>query len=297
MTGITRRQLLVALGTALSTPGFARAQHGAAHGGTSGRPIIPGFVGERFGHAGDTRDVYVAGAGAPVLLLHELPGMSWSTILLAQRLVDRGFRVYLPRLFGSVGQFSGFRGVLQSCFGPDWDCSDPHGTSRILAWIHGLAEHMATRHDGQRMAAIGMCLTGSFPLALMDVPQMVAGVLSQPALPLRDNTSEERAALGLSEAEIRRAVVREDGRFLALRFAADKLCRHERFETLQKLFAQRLETIVIPSGDGERFPTDAHAVLTGWYDSANDSPTRLAFEKVVEFLTATLRSPDQTINR
>jgi dienelactone hydrolase len=282
--------LLVAAGGVAAAPASdVSAQHGA-HGPGDGKPVLPGFVEETFRHSGDTRHVYVQGEGAPLLLLHELGGMSWATILLAQRVADRGFRVYVPRLFGGIGQLSGFKGVLQSCFGPDWDCSNPDGTSRILDWIHALVEDIGRRNADRRIGAIGMCLTGAFPLALMDVPQLRAAVLSQPALPLRGAAEKRHVALGLSRSEIERAEKREDARFLAVRFSADDLCREERFATLKGLLGDRLETIVIPSGPGTSFPREAHAVLTGWYDHRRESATRQAFEKIVTFLNACLAS-------
>jgi hypothetical protein len=139
------------------------------------------------------------------------------------------------------------------------------------------------------MGAIGMCLTGAFPLALMDLSHVIAAVLSQPALPLKQGTAAERAALGLDTAEIDRAVKRADAQFLALRFSADDLCRKERFDTLERLLGSRLETCVIPSGPGTPFPKEAHAVLSGWFHSARENPTREAFERVVAFLARALR--------
>src|SRR5688572_29556971 len=132
MSLISRRALLAACAaTVVGPPGPAPAQH-LTHGDPSAQSDIPGFDRYSFRFDGRGRDVYVQGDGAPVLLLHELPGLSWPTILLAQRLVDRGFRVHMPLLFGAVGQRSGVRGYFQSCFGSQFDCSDPDGRSRVL---------------------------------------------------------------------------------------------------------------------------------------------------------------------
>src|SRR5687767_8006549 len=100
----------------------------------------------------------------------------------------------MPLLFGAVGQRSGVRGYFQSCFGSQFDCSDPDGRSRVLEWIHDLARDIAGR-ERRPMAAIGMCLTSAFPLALMDIPEMMAAVISQPAVPLRGNTDAKRRGL------------------------------------------------------------------------------------------------------
>ena len=229
---IPRRAVLAGLVATAATPIRVYATQHANHGDASERADIPGFHRYRLRAEGENRPVYVQGQGRPVIVLHELPGMSWPTILFAQRLADRGFRVHMPLLFGGVGQRNGLFGSLQSCFGPQFDCSDPDGTSQIIQWVRALARDVAAKEPGS-IAAIGMCLTGAFPLALMDIPEVVAAVLSQPALPLRSRTDAQRRGLGLSAAEIARARDRSDGRFLALRFSRDKLCPPERFETLQ----------------------------------------------------------------
>jgi dienelactone hydrolase len=288
MTAIGRRQLLLAPFALHLIGRQARAQHGGHRAG-QGRPDISGFATEQFTEGGKTRRVFVVGEGQPVLLMHELPGMSWATMLLAQRLADRGFRVYMPLLFGGVGQSNGFKGYLQSCFGAGWNCSDPHGASRVLTWLHALATDIARRHAGSRMGAIGMCLTGSFPLALMDIPQMYAGVMSQPALPLGRKTLAEREGLGLTQTQIDRALENTNARFLALRFSADKLCTADRFKRLKDLLKERLDTEVIDSGSGSTLPDQAHAVLTGWYEGTADTHTRRAFEKVAALLKAQLQ--------
>lgn len=288
MTAVGRRQFLLAPLTWQLIARQAGAQHGG-HQARQGRPDISGFTTERFTNGSKTRRVFVVGEGPPVLLMHELPGMSWATMLLAQRLADRGFTVYAPLLFGGIGQSNGFTGYLQSCFGPDWNCTDPHGPSRVLTWLHALATDIAKRHAGMRMGAIGMCLTGSFPLALMDIPQMYAGVMSQPALPLGRKTLAEREGLGLTQAEIDRALAQAKARFLALRFSADRLCTADRFKRLEDLLKDRLDTEVIDSGPGTTLPDQAHAVLTGWYEGTADTPTRHAFEKVVALLKAQLQ--------
>jgi dienelactone hydrolase len=288
MSGLTRRTVLAAAAAAIASPAVALAQHSHE---SEDEPVIAGFELERFTALGSTREVYVQGEGPAVLLMHELPGLSWPTILLAQRLASRGFRVYMPRLFGGIGQRNGLLGYFQSCFGPQFDCSDPAGTSRIIGWLRALTGDIARRHDNRPMGAIGMCLTGSFPIALMDTAALVSVVLSQPALPLRANDDEKRRALGLSQEEMSRARDRQDGRALALRFSADELCPPQRFETIRGLFRERFEEpVVIPSGPGTAFPDDAHAVLTGWYRNTPASPTRMAFERVATFLTDTLAS-------
>ncbi|MEM6494884.1 MAG: dienelactone hydrolase family protein, partial [Pseudomonadota bacterium] len=51
-------------------------------------------------------DVYTKGDGPIVVIIQELPGVGRETLHLADRFVERGFRVVLPHLFGPLGRTS-----------------------------------------------------------------------------------------------------------------------------------------------------------------------------------------------
>lgn len=53
-----------------------------------------------FQHAGTSHPVYVGGEGPPILLMHELPGLLHECRQLADKLVNVGFQVYMPLMFG-----------------------------------------------------------------------------------------------------------------------------------------------------------------------------------------------------
>lgn len=55
-------------------------------------------------HGAFEHDVYVVGqpADPPVLVMHELPGLTDETLNFARRLQSAQFRVYLPHLFGRL---------------------------------------------------------------------------------------------------------------------------------------------------------------------------------------------------
>ncbi len=57
-----------------------------------------------FTHGAIRHRVFWTGDGSPVLVLHELPGLSPAALRFGRRLAARGFRVYLPLLFGEPGQ-------------------------------------------------------------------------------------------------------------------------------------------------------------------------------------------------
>jgi dienelactone hydrolase len=49
-------------------------------------------------------DVYRIGEGAPVILMHEITGMTPELIALGYRIAAQNFTVYLPHFFGLVGK-------------------------------------------------------------------------------------------------------------------------------------------------------------------------------------------------
>ena len=64
---------------------------------------VPGFDVTTFSHGGHTHEVYLSGAGPAVIVVHEMPGLTPGVIAFGQRLIDAGYRAYLPSLFGRPG--------------------------------------------------------------------------------------------------------------------------------------------------------------------------------------------------
>jgi dienelactone hydrolase len=57
-----------------------------------------------FEHDGLTRRVFTRGEGPGIVVMTEVPGIYDSVIEFADRLVDEGYRVYLPDLIGEAGK-------------------------------------------------------------------------------------------------------------------------------------------------------------------------------------------------
>ena len=122
--------------------------------------------------------------GPPILLLHELPGLSPKTKQYASELT-REFTVYAPRLFGADNMYSTPRGFLAYAFNGEWsERASLNGSRRITQWLREAVRWIEARHPGAPIGIIGMCLTGALPLALADHPQVHALVIAQPTLPL-----------------------------------------------------------------------------------------------------------------
>src|SRR4051794_35041804 len=61
---------------------------------------LTGWTAAPFSAAGQTHDVYLRGTGPGVVLLPEIPGMTPAVMGLADHLVDAGFTVAVPSLYG-----------------------------------------------------------------------------------------------------------------------------------------------------------------------------------------------------
>ena len=62
---------------------------------------LTGWMCESFSAAGFTHDVYRKGEGPGVVLIPEIPGMHPGVLALGNYLVDNGFTVAMPSLYGT----------------------------------------------------------------------------------------------------------------------------------------------------------------------------------------------------
>ncbi len=261
----------------------------------SGPEPLAGFDRSTFGHDGRSHEVYVAGSGPGVVVVHEIPGLHPGVIDFARRLVEGGYRVYLPSLFGQPGApVSGSamaRSLGQVCVTREFALLADR-TSPVAHWLRALAAYAHRECGGPGVGAVGMCFTGGFALAMAVEPAVLASVLSQPALPAPLG-ERRRAALGLDPQDLVRVRQRTQHGLcvLGLRFSADKGSPPERFETLRRVLGAAFEGVEIDSGPGNAYgiPSRAHSVLTVDLVDEPGHPTRAALDRVVEFLGEQLR--------
>lgn len=220
------------------------------------------------------------GSGPPIVLLHELPGMSPSNLALAKCLAHEGFSVYLPLMFGEPGQDRFLAGYFQSCGRSAFECSALSVSSPMLGNLREVCGKVIERAR-QPIGVIGMCMTGAFPLALLG-GGVEAAVLCQPTLPfnalLMRPIGQQKAALGLSKDDIDRAG-RAKTPLLALRYETDRLCPKERMHTLRALFHARIAISEV-GGDTHGHSTLAGDLDSGAYtDAVNYLKVRLGIDK------------------
>jgi dienelactone hydrolase len=253
-------------------------------------PQVPGFEPATFTHQGRTHEVYRAGSGPAVVVVHELPGIHPGVVELGQRLVDAGYTVYLPSLFGRPGEPFGagplLRSMLRVCVSREFAILADR-TSPVATWLRALAAAAHRECGGPGVGAIGMCVTGGFALAMAVEPAVLAPVVSQPGLPA-PLTTAKRAAVGLDATDLAQVKERTHRGLcvLGLRFSADGGCPAERFATLRRELGGAFEGIEVDSSPGNPhgIPTRAHAVLTVDLVDEPGHPTRAALDRVLGFL-------------
>ena len=134
---------------------------------------------EEFAWGGIRRTLLSKGSGPTVFVFHEINGLTTNCLTLGDDLVARGFRVVIPRFFGSV---PGPLGYFKACEGRTiFACYGRTDYGSVSSWIKALAR-MKGGQNG--FGAIGNCLTGALPLLMLQSRRCVAPVLCQPALPL-----------------------------------------------------------------------------------------------------------------
>jgi dienelactone hydrolase len=258
---------------------------------------VPGFEAAAFTHDGRTHDVYTAGTGPAVIVIHEMPGLHPGVIAFGQRLVDAGYRVYLPSLFGRPGAPFGSgkelrRSMTRACVSREFLLLADR-TSPVATWLRALAARAHAECGGPGVGALGMCFTGGFALAMAVEPAVLAPVLSQPGLPF-PVSARKRAALALDPADLAAVRARAgDGLcVLGLRFSQDMGSPAERFATLRRELGEAFEAIEIDSSPGNEHGIGkrAHSVLTVELVDTPGHPTREALDRVMAFFAERLQA-------
>ena len=226
-------------------------------------------------------DVYTKGVGPVVVIIQELPGIGPETLKLADNFVDKGFTVVLPHLFGPLGKINiGGNIARVLCMRKEFRIFEQGKTSPVVDWLRALCRELKIRYMVEGVAVIGMCLTGNFAISLMADEAVLAGVASQPSLPVNDP-----ADLHMSKQDIQQIRARLDNQepMLAFRFAEDTFCRASRFEQLDKAFNDDRQRINL-----QTLPGKGHAVLTLDFVDELGHPTKQAFEHIIAYFSRAL---------
>jgi len=243
-----------------------------------------------------TRDVYRRGSGPAVIVIHEMPGLHPGVIEFGRRVVDHGFQVRMPSLFGTPGKPFGvaytIRSLVPGCVAREFATWALNRTSPVTGWLRALAADAHAACGGVGVGAVGMCFTGGFALGMMVDERLRAPVLSQPSLPFAVGRRRQ-AATGVSDADL--AAVRdraaEGACVLGLRFTHDRAVPPARFEALRDALGEAFIAVEIDSSrrNPHGIPRSAHSVLTLDLVAEPGHPTNDALERVLRFFEERLR--------
>ena len=260
---------------------------------------LDGFTCSPFAHGGYERDVYAAGTGPAVIVIHEMPGLHPGVIEFGRRLVARGYHVRMPSLFGIPGKpYRGgyvLRSIVGGCVAREFATWALNRTSPVTDWLRGLAADAHEACGGPGVGAVGMCFTGGFALGMMVDERLRAPVLSQPSLPFPVGR-RRKAATGISDEDLARvqARVREGACVLGLRFTHDAAVPDARFASLRDALGDGFVAVEIDSSQGNPhgIARRAHSVLTLDLVDEPGHPTQDALGRVLAFFDERLRAPD-----
>ncbi len=268
----------------------AAAEYGADVTSATDDVTIDGFGTEQFTFGGKTRRVYVAGEGPAVIVIEELPGITPAVIGFARKVIDAGFTVFMPELFGRTGAdispVTLARAAVPSCVSKEFKAFALRTTPPAIDWLRALARQAHERCGGPGVGAVGMCFTGGFALAMATEPEMLAPVLSQPSLPI--GGKKRGADLGLSDRDllaVKERAEADDICVLGLRFTGDRLVPAARFESLRRELGDNFIGVEIDSSPGNPWGhrKAAHSVLTEDLIDEPGQPTREALDQVLQF--------------
>jgi dienelactone hydrolase len=222
---------------------------------------------------------YRRGAGPGVVIVHEIPGITPEVLRFADEVVDRGFTVVLPHLFGDPGAPATtgriVKAIVRVCVSSEFTKIRAGVTSPVADWLRSLARALHADLGGAGVGALGMCLTGGFALAMMVDDAVAAPVVAQPSLPAAIGRSRA-GDLGLSPADREVVLRRVAGGcpVLGVRYRSDPAT------------GTRFDTLTSALGDGfvkVEFEGKGHATLTA-------DRQQLAVDRVLDFFDERLRT-------
>lgn len=209
------------------------------------------FTCERHTYGEATRDVWKGGDGPGVVVMHEIPGLHPGVIQFAEDLLDAGFRVWMPDLFGTPGKSVNplymLDSIVRGCISAEFTTWRTGRNSPITDWLRKLAADLA-EETGGRVGAVGMCFTGGFALGMMVDDVVGAPVLSQPSLPFAV-FPWQRSDLGVDAPTLERIKERcaSGTCVLGLRYSMDPMVPGARFRRLERELGDAFEAIEVPS--------------------------------------------------
>jgi len=254
-----------------------------------------GFSQETFSDGAYSHSVYSKGQGPAVIVMHELPGMDMHAVRFANRLVEHGFEIHMPLLFGEPLAYSPNLNYVRLCINKEFAYLKSNTSAPVCDWVRSFANHLGQGGSGRNIGVIGMCVTGAFAIPVIIDSKVKTVVISQPAIPVsmtyyltKKGEGSWMEKLNITDADLDNAVAtvkQENLHVIVQRFKEDRLCPQQRAQRIANAFGESASWFEY---DRPRPEADKpHALLTIEYDKAEcspENPTRVALARVVSFL-------------
>ena len=187
-------------------------------------------------HDGVSHPTYRRGTGPGVVVIHEIPGITPEVAVFAEELVDAGYTVVMPSLFGTDGApmtaGSTARALRQVCVSREFTKLRTGETTPVAGWLRSLSRELHQELGGPGVGALGMCFTGGFALAMMVDDSVAAPVLCQPSAPFAVTPARSRDLnLSPGDLDVVRGRCAAGQQVLGVRYRSDPAVG-KRFDTL-----------------------------------------------------------------
>jgi dienelactone hydrolase len=251
------------------------------------------------------KKVLLAGTGPAVIVMTEMPGISPQVARFARWVIEAGFTVYMPSLFGRDGAVPGVDEAVatfkKACVSAEFRAfAGSNGqteTSPVTRWLRALARLAHGECGGPGVGAIGMCFTGNFALTMMLESAVLAPVVCQPSLPL-----DQADGIAMSPEDltaVKQRLDRDKLTVLAYRFDGDRFCKAERFAAYAAALGDRFVARVLPDNAAQRegltpffqhVVASPHSVVTAHLIDEAGQPTLAARDEILAFFAMRLRA-------
>ena len=253
------------------------------------------FDASTFTHEGKTRDVFRKGTGPAVVVIAEMPGITPKVLEFADRVVDAGFSVVLPHLFGVPGKVVDadeklaavgtiVSSMIPACVSREFVVFATGKTSPVIDWLRALCREEHERCGGPGVGAVGMCFTGGYALAMATEPALLAPVLSQPSLPIGGKKAKNSIDISREDLEVVKGrCANEDLEVIGMRFTSDSFVPSGRFRFLEEELGDAFTCVELRDEDANpEAMIKPHSVLTEHFIDQPESATMAALDQVLD---------------